>query len=241
MPRLVQTSPVHEPSDDALMQAYALGEEAAFERLYTRHQAGLYRFVRRLLGTALTAQTDEVFQDTWMRVVQSRHRWVPQRPSGAESTPEGRDAADPDDPAPAGNASFRTWLFTVAHHRVVDLWRRSGREVVLDFGEEDAWEPAAGQGTAWQHWPAPASGTPATDDLAFWRKAGVRLLACLDELPLPQRSTFLLHHDDGLPLEEVARAVGVGFETAKTRLRYAMSKLRRCMGAYLTPHEGGWA
>jgi len=56
-------------------------------------------------------------------------------------------------------------------------------------------------------------------------------------LPLPQRSTFLLHHDDGLPLADVASALNVGFETAKTRLRYAMSKLRTCMGAYLSPMQ----
>ncbi len=41
-----------DPSDDALMKAYADGDAAAFEQLYRRHQAALYRFVRRLLGTS---------------------------------------------------------------------------------------------------------------------------------------------------------------------------------------------
>ena len=63
-----------EPSDDALMTAYAGGDAAAFEQLYARHRTGLYRFVRRLLGSALAAQTDEVFQDTWLRVVHARVR-----------------------------------------------------------------------------------------------------------------------------------------------------------------------
>ena len=62
---------------------------------------------------------------------------------------------------------------------------------------------------------------------------------CLEQLPLPQRSAFLLHHDDGLALDEVAKALEVGFETAKTRLRYAMSKLRACMGAHLAPFQEG--
>ena len=92
---------------------------------------------------------------------------------------------------------------------------------------------------AWQHWPAPAGAAPQGDELAFWRRAGEKLLDCLEQLPLPQRSAFLLHHDDGLTLDEVARALEVGFETAKTRLRYAMSKLRTCMGAYLEPVRGG--
>jgi RNA polymerase sigma factor (sigma-70 family) len=208
------TTIADEPGDDALIAAYAAGDVAAFERLYERHQAALYRFVRRLMGPANAAQVDEVFQDTWLRVVQSGARWQPQ------------------------GAVFRTWLFTVAHHRAIDVLRRSGREVAIDAvaGEAEGgaapWEPEA---TAWQHWPAPASATLGSDDLAFWRRAGERLLHCLDQLPLPQRSAFLLHHDDGLALADVAQVLEVGFETAKTRLRYAMSKLRTCMGAYLAP------
>ncbi len=204
-----------ELSDDQLMSAYAQGDSTAFDDLYRRHQAGLYRFVRRLLGRALSAQTDEVFQDTWLRVVHSRARWDPQ------------------------GASFRTWLYTVAHRRVIDVWRRSGREVALADDDGAPWEPDAQSGAAWQQWPAPVSGAPPSEDLAFWRKAGERLLHCLEQLPLPQRSAFLLHHDDELPLLEVARALEVGFETAKTRLRYAVSKLKTCMGAYLSPLNEG--
>jgi RNA polymerase sigma-70 factor (ECF subfamily) len=203
--------------DDALMAAYARGDASAFERLYARHQAGLYRFIRRLLGTALSAQTDEVFQDTWLKVVNARDRWSPQ------------------------GATFRTWLFTLAHHRVVDLLRKGGREVALDAFEgedEEPWQPEA---TAWQHWPPPAGAAPRAEDLAFWKRAGEKLLFCLEQLPLAQRSAFLLHHDDELTLDEVARALEVGFETAKTRLRYAMSKLRTCMGAYLEPLRPGGA
>jgi RNA polymerase sigma-70 factor (ECF subfamily) len=199
--------------DDALMRAWVRGDAAAFDALYARHHAALWRFVRRVLGDALAAQVDEVFQDTWLRVVHARERWAPQ------------------------GASFRTWLFTLAHHRAVDQLRRSGREVALDAHEgEDGepWEPAATQ--AWQHWPAPA--TPQGEDVAFWRRAGERLLHCLEQLPVAQRAAFLLHHEDGLALDEVARALEVGFETAKTRLRYAMAKLRACMGAYLAPLQG---
>jgi RNA polymerase sigma-70 factor (ECF subfamily) len=143
-------------------------------------------------------------------VVHARGRWQPQ------------------------GATFRTWLFTLAHHRAVDVLRRSGREVTA-AGNEDGgappWQPDA---VAWQHWPAPAQAAGG-DELAFWRRAGERLLQCLDQLPVAQRSAFLLHHDDGLALADVARVLDVGFETAKTRLRYAMGKLRACMGAYLAP------
>ncbi len=191
--------------DDTLMQCWVQGDARAFETLYRRHQNGLYRFVRRVLGTALAAQADEVFQDTWQRVIQARERWAPQ------------------------GASFRTWLFTLAHHRAIDCLRKSGREVSVDTPSAGADDAEAAE--PWAHWPAADSADPA--EQAFWRRAGERLLHCLDSLPVAQRSVFLLHHEDGLSLDELARALGVGFETAKSRLRYAMGKLRGCMGAHL--------
>lgn len=198
--------------DDALMRAFARGDAAAFETLYARHEGSLYRFVRRLLGSACAAQTDEVFQDTWLRVIQARERWAPQ------------------------GASFRTWLFTLAHHRAVDCLRRSGREVSVDGGPPgDDGEPWQPDGDPWSRWPAAEAG--GAEDRRFWRAAGERLLACLDALPAAQKSVFLLHHEDGLPLAELAAALGLGFETAKSRLRYAMGKLRTCMGAYLPAGE----
>lgn len=191
------------------MRAFAAGDARAFEQLYERHRAALYRFVRRLLGSALAAQADEVFQDTWLRVIHNRDRWQPQ------------------------GASFRTWLFTLAHHRAVDLLRQSGREVSVDAspGHGAAPEPWQPEGDPWAGWPD--AGSADASEQVFWRAAGQKLLACLEELPVAQKTVFLLHHDDGVPLDELARALELGFETAKSRLRYAMNKLRLCMGAYL--------
>lgn len=198
------------PSDDELMRQFAAGDALAFEQLYARHQGALYRFVRRLLGSAAAAQVDEVFQDAWLRLIQSRRDWLPQA---------------------QGGAALRTWLFTLAHHRAVDCLRKTGRERSStsddDGADGEPWEPVA---SPWAGWPAPGA---AAEDQLFWRAAGQRLLSCLDGLPLAQKTAFLLHHEDGLAVDELARALQVGFETAKTRLRYAMKKLRTCMGAYL--------
>ncbi len=203
-------------SDAALLAAFAAGDGRAFERLYARHEAALYRFVHRLLGREAAREADEVFQDTWMRAIQARHGWQDDH---------------------AGGASFRTWLFTIAHHRAIDRLRVAGRERAPETGDDDEapWEPA---GTPWSLWPGAADAAASPDDLAFWRAAGQRLLDCLEQLPLPQKAAFLLQHDDGLAVDELARALDCGFETAKTRLRYAMSKLRSCMGAYLPPTHG---
>jgi RNA polymerase sigma factor (sigma-70 family) len=194
---------------DALMSAYAQGQKQAFERLYALLKDPLYRFVKRRLGSNLTAQVDEVFQETWMRVINSRSSWSPQ------------------------GASCKTWLFTIANHLVIDRLRQSGREISVHEGERqdgDAWEP---EGEAWQLWPDPQ--TAHGEDIVFWKQAGTRLVNCLGQLPDNQKATFLLHHQEGFTLEEIAGVLTVGIEAAKSRLRYAISKLRTCMGAYLEP------
>lgn len=192
--------------DDQLMLAYAQGDAAAFDALYARHEAALYRFVRRVLGAALAAQADEVFQDTWLRIVVARASFVPQ------------------------GAAWRTWAFTIAHNAAMDRLRTSGREVVPEPGDDGAdpldWLQAT---LDLQH--------PSTEDTAFWRAAGRQLLHCLDELPGVQRAAFLLHHEDGTSVEDLARGLGLPFETAKSRLRYALQKLRGCMRRYLDVME----
>src|SRR4249919_2853127 len=106
--------------------------------------------------------------------------------------------------------------------------RRAGREVALP--EDDAGEPFVPEGAPWSLWPRPEE---AIDELVLWRRAGAKLLECLEQLPIAQKTAFLLHHEDGISLDELARALDIGFETAKSRLRYSLTKLRTCMGAYL--------
>ena len=194
--------------DDQLMLAYSAGDAAAFDRLYARHEGPLCRFVRRLLGQRLAAQADEVFQDTWMRIVAARHSFRPQ------------------------GASWKTWAFTIAHNAAMDRLRVSGRETPLAAagGEHDDPLDWLQEAVDLAH--------PSAEDTAFWRAAGRQLLHCLDELPAAQRAAFLLHHEDGASVEELAERLGLGFETAKSRLRYALQKLRGCMQRYLVVLEG---
>ncbi len=191
--------------DDALMLAYARGDAAAFDTLYARHEGALLRFVRRLLGPSLAAQADEVFQDTWLRIVAARGGYLARG---------------------EGGASWRTWAFTIAHNAAMDRLRVSGREVQIEM-EDDAGDPMD-----WLHGALDARHPPA-EDVAFWRAAGQQLLSCLDALPLAQRAAFLLHYEDGASVDDLAQRLALPFETAKSRLRYALQKLRGCMQAYL--------
>jgi RNA polymerase sigma-70 factor (ECF subfamily) len=61
------------------------------------------------------------------------------------------------------------------------------------------------------------------------RNQVARLQRALADLPAEQRDAFLLHEEAGLALETIAELSGVGRETAKSRLRYALSKLRAAL------------
>ena len=203
-------------TDEQLMQAYTAGDMAAFDVLYARHEGGLFRFVRRVLGTRLSAQADEVFQDCWLRIISARASFAAER---------GR---------------WKTWAYTVAHNLAMDRLRVSGREFSLDGARGDERSDQHGDGSdgdlGWLRANLDIT-HPSTEDLAHWRAAGQQLLRCLDALPAVQRAAFLLHHEEGVSVEDLASTLGLGFETAKSRLRYALQKLRGCMQAYLTVWE----
>jgi RNA polymerase sigma-70 factor (ECF subfamily) len=127
-------------------------------------------------------------------------------------------------------AKFRTFLFRIAHNCCIDNQRRQAARPqhrgVEPVSAGDDWESAL---------PAPECDLP--DTRAEQSELLLRYRAALDDLPSEQRDVFLLYEQSGLSLEEVAAITGVGLETAKSRLRYALAKLRQA----LVPAEDGRA
>jgi RNA polymerase sigma factor (sigma-70 family) len=184
------------PSDEQLMQAYARGDARAFETLYDRHALPVWRFVQRSVQNAALA--DDLVQDVWFSVV--RHA-----------------------PQYEVRAKFRTWLFTLAHHRVVDHWRTQKNHTSLDAESED--------GTALAEMLAAESGFGPERRLDS-RELAQALLDALAALPEVQREAFLLQAEAGMSLAEIAQTTGVNAETAKSRLRYARARLRETLEAH---------
>ncbi|WP_460917783.1 RNA polymerase sigma factor [Pseudoxanthomonas sangjuensis] len=109
-------------------------------------------------------------------------------------------------------AAFSTWLFRIAHNRLADHWRAAKHRPPAP---EDADERAAR---------VPDPDTPDRQLSEFEQRR--RLQLALDELPEEQREVLLLRLEQELTLEEIGEIAGVGRETVKSRLRYAMDKLR---------------
>jgi len=182
------------PSDEDLMLRYASGDAAAFDLLYARHRGGVYRYLLRQCGQRAAAE--ELFQDVWTNLIQARSRY-------------------------RADAKFATYLYTVAHNRLMDHFRRQrgARTESLDDDENALQEPVA---------------TPALqpERIAEARQQAARLLTLVESLPQAQREVFLLHEEGGLALDEIAHVTGANREAVKSRLRYALSKLREGMKEY---------
>ncbi len=113
-------------------------------------------------------------------------------------------------------ARFATFLYHVAHNCVMDHFRRKTPLHLISLDDdEDAGHQVAG----------PERDQP--ERAVALRQSAARLLNALAMLPAEQRDAFLLHEEGGLTLEEIAEVTAVGRETVKSRLRYALAKLRQ--------------
>jgi RNA polymerase sigma-70 factor (ECF subfamily) len=119
-------------------------------------------------------------------------------------------------------AKFSTFLYRIAHNCFIDHCRRSSarHDKANVSNEEFDLEKVL---------PAPAADLP--DARAEHAQTLTRYRSALASLPSEQRDTFLLYEESGLTLEEIGSITGVSMETAKSRLRYALNKLRTALGA----------
>lgn len=180
-----------EVADESLMERYRDGDAGAFDVLYQRHKGGLYRYLLRLVRQPSLA--DELFQEVWSNLIRSRERYQP-------------------------SAKFSTFLYQIAHHRVIDHIRQTPEAALSLDAENDEGESLV------QELPDTHGERP--DELAARKRVVAAIVSAVEALPALQREAFLLREEADLSLEEIAAATGVNTETAKSRLRYAVAKLR---------------
>jgi RNA polymerase sigma-70 factor, ECF subfamily len=85
-------------TDEELMVQLQAGNENALETLVERWRSPLFGFLQR---RSAHSDADDLFQETWLRVVRARRRFDPRR-------------------------RFSTWLFQIANNLCRDRFRRSG-------------------------------------------------------------------------------------------------------------------
>ena len=163
------------------------GEPAAWDALFRRYQLPLYVYVFELVRDEQAGL--DLVQETF--IAAARHL------GGL------RD-----------DAKFGSWLFGIAHQKVIQLWRKhGGKEILFDEIPE-----------------SPDEFEDSPDNLLIRREQEAEFMNLLDQLPLPQRSVLLLHFVEDFSLEEIARITEAQLGTVKSRLHYAKKALRKLSG-----------
>lgn len=116
-------------------------------------------------------------------------------------------------------AKFATFLFHIAHNCAIDFFRRDlNLRRVMPAHDSESPMPEA---------EVPEHQRP--DRVAEFVEQQSAVLAAVAALPQEQREAFLLREESGLNIEEIARVTDVPVETAKSRLRYAVRKLKHSL------------
>lgn len=165
--------------DEALLAAYGRGKSLAFEVLYQRHKDAVFAFVYRQCSHQQVAE--DLVHDAWLAVISQAKSFTPQ-------------------------AAFKTWLYRIAHNRLVDHWRKQGRNAKVLF--EELKDVHASR----------------SNSVSESREL-LDLLASLEALSCAQSEALLLKIE-GFSYAEIADITDSKPETVKSRLRYAGQHLR---------------
>jgi RNA polymerase sigma-70 factor (ECF subfamily) len=160
------------------------GKPAAWDVLFRRYQLPLYVYVFELVRDEQAGL--DLVQDTFISAV--KHI------GGL------RD-----------DNKFGSWLFGIAHQKVVQRWRKR-QEILFDEIPE-----------------TPDEFENSPDDLLIRRESETEFMNLLNQLPLPQRSVLLLHFVEDFSLEEIARITETQLGTVKSRMHYAKKSFRKLL------------
>lgn len=174
---------VAEPEQLPVNQARA-GESAAWDALFLRYQLPLYVYVFELVRDEQVGL--DLVQETFIAAV--RHI------GGL------RD-----------DAKFGSWIFGIAHQKIIQHWRKR-KEILFDEIPE-----------------TPDEFENSPDELLIRQEQEVEFMKLLNQLPLPQRSVLLLHFIEEFSLEEIGRITETHLGTVKSRLHYAKRALRKLL------------
>jgi len=175
-------------TDESLMLKYQRGDSSAFEKLYKRHKDPLYAFLYR--SHVDFAVIEEIAQEAWIAVINSVKKY-------------------------RASAKFKTYLYAIAHRKLVDFWRKNKIESLMDHVDEKGEQIV-------EKVPGPSKLDSSSIDLSM------DLLLALESLSKDQQQAFLLR-EEGFSRKEIAVMTGSNEETIKSRIRYATGHLRRIL------------
>ncbi len=179
------------PDDRHLLQRIADKDRDALDLLYTRYVTPVYSMALHMLKQPPLAEevTQDVFLNIWLK-------------ASSFNSEKGHP---------------RSWIMSVAHHRVIDVIRSRRRTATMTDPE--------GYDTL-ERLP---SGIPSVESQVQQNLDRERIMRALAVLPGNQRQVILLAYFEGYSQSEMAEFLSEPLGTIKTRVRLAMQKLRAAL------------
>jgi RNA polymerase sigma-70 factor (ECF subfamily) len=177
------------------------GDLNALSEQITRYQNRLYGYLLRLVRQP--AEAEDLFQQTWLRVVEKIRSFDASR-------------------------NFDAWLFTLARNLAIDHLRRirphSLDEQSLEEPLANSWhsEPLAERIPRKDY-------TPLDHALAAERRTEIS--EAMAGLPMMYREVLTLRFEDEMKIDEIAQVTAVPVSTVKSRLRRSLEQLRYALEA----------
>ena len=177
--------------DRQLIHRITLDDQAALEALYSRYSTAVYSLAMYMLKQQALAEdaTQETFLNIWLK-----------------ASSFNADRGQP-----------KSWIMSVAHHKIVDLIRSRRRtSSMTDPGGDETLELLP-------------SGQASTEEQVEQSLQRERILKALTLVPEAQREVVMLAYFEGYSQSEMAEKLGQPLGTIKTRVRLAMQKLRAAL------------
>lgn len=185
---IVTEHPKTDP-DIELVRLCAQGNVDAFGELVARHERAVYSVVSRMVGSR--DDVDDLVQDVFVLAYRSIKSF-------------------------RGEASFATWLHSIAVNTTLKSLKRNKKRQALSLDDPDM---ALGEFLAADNQPNPA-------DVAHTRQQNAQVRTAIDALPEKQRAVVMLHYFEEYTCEEIAQILHCSVGTVWSRLHYACRKLR---------------
>ena len=182
-----------EPDDRQLLQRIVEQDRDALDTLYGRYMTPVYSMALNMLKQPPLAE--EVTQDVFLNI------WLKASSFNAE------------------RGQPRSWIMSVAHHRVVDVIR--SRRRTTSMTDPEGYETL-------ERLPSGGASVESQVEQNLDRE---RIMGALANLPQSQQEVILLAYFEGYSQSEMAGLLSLPLGTIKTRVRLAMQKLRQVLQA----------
>jgi len=187
-------------TDEELIEQLQGGDTLSLDELYRRYSKRLFLFVRQTLSTD---NPEDIVHDVFMRVIEKSRRFDPRK------------------------ASFKTWLFTIARNRCVDLLRRQQK---VKFMSMEKNIDGNGDESRLRLGDVLSDGNPHNPESSSRAALAQAVNDCLDELEnRDEKQALVLYYSVGKVYREIGEIFGKSISMVKKHITAAQDKVRTCL------------